>query len=106
MSLHYGWEAFYSAVLTCAQGNEPPSERLRRAYQEAVRAVQAEDVPVDLRAELAALQARLALLDGGGAAERRTMPPPLLSPEEVSELIDTLVELFDKIARAVGRWHG
>jgi hypothetical protein len=105
MALHYGWEAFYSAVLTCAQGDEPPSERLRRAYQEAVRAVQAQDVPVDLRADLAALQARLALLDGG-AAERRTVPPPLLSPEEVSELIDRLVELFDKIARAVGRWHG
>jgi hypothetical protein len=105
MSLHYGWEAFYSAVLTCAQGAEPPSERLRRAYQEAVRAVQAEDVPVDLRADLAALQAHLAVLDGG-AAEPRTVPPPLLRPEEVRELIATLVELFDKIARAVGRWQG
>jgi hypothetical protein len=92
-------------VLACAQGDEPPHERLRFAYQDALRQVQPHDVPEDLRDDLAALKARLARLDTPDEQGLGAEAPQRVSAEEASEMIATLVEMFDKIARAVGRWQ-
>jgi hypothetical protein len=71
-----------------------------------LRQVQPDDVPEDLRDDLAALKAQLASLAAPADQGVGATGPQLLSAGEASEVIATLVEMFDKIARAVGRWQG
>ncbi len=103
MALSYGWEKFFSGVLILAQSEKPLQDRLCDAYVYQIHLVEQEDVPNDLRQELAELKIAFTKVAARGDEGSIAATTSAMSDIEAQDNAEKIVSLFSDITKAYGK---
>ncbi len=100
MARNYGWEKFYTGVLTLAQGDWPVRRRLAEAYVSSIMHVRPdEDLPPELRQDFAYIKDALSRVPAKGDEGSAASSAAALDDLEVHKIVEKIVTMADSLAK-------